>query len=120
MTMGHPTLNFLYQMGGGYQHPMTEADVVRRQHPHHPAAPSPRNSLVQDYAHHRQFEDVDERVIEARLLQQKQESAADAKWLQAEEKNLVTIFSLFLAQVSLSFFLPFTLPLSLSPSLFVG
>ena len=34
--------------------------------------------------------DVDEDVIEARLLQQQQESAADAKWLQAEEKSLVS------------------------------
>ncbi|XP_070195798.1 focal adhesion kinase 1-like isoform X3 [Littorina saxatilis] len=74
------------QMGGGYPQGVSEADVARRGH--HPAAPSPRNSMVQDFAHHRHVEDVDEHVIEARCQKQKQDSAADAKWLQMEEKNL--------------------------------
>ena len=49
-----------------------------------------RCCVCQDFAHHRHVADVDENVIEARLLQQQQESAADAKWLQAEEKSLVS------------------------------
>ena len=50
---------------------------------------------MQEYSHHRHLADVDEDVIEARLLQQQQQSEADAKWLQAEEKSLVRLYVVF-------------------------
>ncbi|XP_076440427.1 focal adhesion kinase 1-like isoform X3 [Babylonia areolata] len=82
----------LPQMGGGYPQGAAGSelgDVGRRgQQPPITAPSVSRNSLVQDFAHHRHVADVDEQVIEARLLQQQQESVADAKWLQAEEKSL--------------------------------
>ena len=43
-----------------------------------------------DFAHHRHVEDVDQGLIEARLLQQQRESVSDAQWLLEEERNLVS------------------------------
>ncbi|CAG5122889.1 unnamed protein product, partial [Candidula unifasciata] len=40
--------------------------------------------------HYRHVADVDESVIEQRLRQQRKESEEDAKWLEDEEKNLVS------------------------------
>lgn len=83
-------VDFPSQVGGDYQQGVglsEGVDAARRTH--FPQAPSSRNSFAaQDFAHHRHVEDVDEHVIEARLQQQKQQSVADARWLQQEEKIL--------------------------------